>query len=427
MSAVKPDPHAEIALSPEVLPSEADPEAWGDRDEDGHSPQLPGRAQSEEAPTDPAADPAIEPVGTAAVDTSTSETLEGTRRNGLLGLLWERLGTVFGRVPVREPPTVPLPPVRDLAIFGPMGSGKTASIVAFDQACALGRTGANQLTFQAGDERTQELIRHGVDTLTEHDRFFRATTDVRTYPFTLRGRIPGRGARLPRSFELGGAIWDGPGGGLFPPKGQPVHPSRATLLQRGRSAEVLVFCFDVNQRWHELLAWRLHDALRGMSSDGVLRARRILVLLNKVDLLAHRLASHLRRTACDPLTRRICARDVAQRIDPLSQAIEVLGRPQLTRFRSYMAPDSSFAVGLCSTSGFTPEGEILLNEAGRPVRRDAGEHLDNSAFLNLWQPFGVQDALLYVAAGEVAGQVSLVRDDDLADHPRPAHDVALSF
>lgn len=314
------------------------PEEWGDWEMEGQ----PGSGEREPAAAQPSTPEDPPPTGELAE--SSPEPVPDLpppptrpRPPGLWFRLASALQAAMGRAR-QGTSVIPLPPTRNVAIFGPIASGKTATIVALDLACALGRTGTNRLTFQPLDANrteepgqgaelgdTEDIIRHGVDALTERNQHFRATADARAYPFTIRGQVEGDRRRPAIQFEVSGAFWDGPGGGLFPPKGQIPHSSRDALLQQGRSADALVFCFDVNQRWHELLSARLHDALRGLSRQGVLRARRVLILLNKVDLLAERVASHQRRAGSPVAGGALTARDYAQRIDPVAQGLEVLG------------------------------------------------------------------------------------------------------
>jgi hypothetical protein len=125
-----------------------------------------------------------------------------------------------------------------------------------------------------------------------------------------------------------------------------------------------------------------------------LAADRFLLLLTQVDKL------------CDLFPDEVLPVNVAKMIDPVEQAKYLLGPPLLKEVYDSVRPGGKVAVGICSALGFHPEtGTPFADVNGRPLSwpGEPGEEL-----LRNWTPFGVRDAIYFIATGNCRGTIKEV-------------------
>jgi hypothetical protein len=112
--------------------------------------------------------------------------------------------------------------------------------------------------------------------------------------------------------------------------------------------------------------------------------------------------------------------DLLRRLAPVDQAREILGASLLQRIRSAMSPSTQIAVGLSSAGGFKRDGHPFFGSKGTPERLLGVSQED---VLRHWVPFGVREAMLFMATGEPNHLVELLtpehlyreRDDEASD------------
>ena len=253
----------------------------------------------------------------------------------------------------------------------------------------------------------------------DSDRILATNNHVK-YDFKIEGRryLP-HSFNTKKLFELNFSFHDGPGGAMFTDKEvvwREQELTRNAMLEDSKNAHTLVFLFDGNLRqsklMHESLS-RILPLLQRQSSHGKIGALRILILLNKADVVSERLYVEMNRSnpyQDDPyLTPDV----IAQQMDPLGQAIECLGLQSLKRIRNAMRADAELAIGLTSTWGFKSDGRPLVNNAGKPNFQTVHDRGADDDFLAQWNPFGIRDALIYLATGKVSPTIHIVRPYDL--------------
>jgi len=114
--------------------------------------------------------------------------------------------------------------------------------------------------------------------------------------------------------------------------------------------------------------------------------KRVLVALTRIDPLIHEAIQALQNASeiLSPLIpRSLKPEELARRIDPVCLVLEQVG-PVLGQIRSALAPEAELAVGITSAWGFE---------------------------LEPWVPFGVREALLFLADGCCEGPVTRVEPD----------------
>lgn len=131
-----------------------------------------------------------------------------------------------------------------------------------------------------------------------------------------------------------------------------------------------------------------------------LGVKRLLLLLNKVDVIANAEASAQRAAG-----EAVSALAVARALDPIGLALEVVGARCLRRLRRSVGADADFAIGVVSASGFYREsGEAFsASNVRSPDER-----------LQAWAPFGVGDALRFVALGRCGPTIQPITEAELA-------------
>ena len=131
-----------------------------------------------------------------------------------------------------------------------------------------------------------------------------------------------------------------------------------------------------------------------------LNVDRFLLLLTQVDKLCHQLPQGIDRTV-----------RFAEMIDPVEQARELLGVPVLKTIQNSLKPGAQFAVGVISAMGFHPRtGDPFADVDGTPLNLDSESGED---ILRRWTPFGIRDAIYFLATGKCRGRVKELRPADL--------------
>jgi hypothetical protein len=310
--------------------------------------------------------------------------------------------------------------------LGPSAAGKTSLLFAVGRACLLPEPGDPDLLF-VPDASTAELMKQAVRESVDERLRRRATRQPATYGFHVQSVEAGRRwpRRRPLVPPLRVAIHDGPGGALFPAEVR--HPFSAEDLARwqarlfasARQAASLLFC--VNAECPQSDLWQTHlpeivsQIVRPVGRlQRKLQAERVLVLLTKVDRLCDRAVRAGRdegTSVCSSLggsDHR--AETLARNIDPVEQARQALGVSTLNLIRSVLKPTARFAAGVTSAGGFSTSGRPYWDHDGKPVRF-SGESGDD--VLRRWMPFGVRDAIVFVASGRCRGTVREIRREDL--------------
>ena len=325
----------------------------------------------------------------------------------------------------------------ECVMIGPAQSGKTCLLLAIGQACHLPGPDNFELTFvpkpSPREPSVSFLMEQAVDILTGKHRLS-GTREINEYSFEIHAKASSAsvmGARSTRRATLEMTVHDGPGGALFLGEtneipAETIKDWRANLAPKLKRAQSIIFCVDamhpeqltllakrmpklieemaekqfVPEEYPEDRTWkdylRRHMPIRHIERRCI-NANRFLLLLNKID--------HF----CTGYDRP--ANEIAERIDPVRQATTILSIPLLQMIRSALKPNAQFAIGVTSALGFLPgKGDPLADESGhaKPGPNEEGDEI-----LRKWTPFGIRDALFFLATGRAAGTVKLVSPQDL--------------
>lgn len=367
------------------------------------------------------------------------------------------------QIPVNPPPE---PAGSGYALIGPTKSGKTTLLTAIERACQL--PGDDNLDFVfTPNEKTSLLIRNAYRRIAGKEISVGATRDVHDFPFRVGLTCEsGRFWSPDIEADMDVVMSDGPGGHLFPVQALDAESEsfRRKMVQRVSGAEAIVLCVDatncdltlldselarlfaetttVREIEHPIrlkdqmqgrfgnplrdLKGRLDVSLgkksrrrshsprslngngngRGANGNGTrvrqqqfLAADRFLLLLTQIDKV------------CDGFPNEIVPLDVANMIDPIAQARHLLGPFFLNRIFKAISPNGQVAVGICSAMGFHPDtGTPFANRVGTPFSWSS--ELGNEV-LRSWTPFGVRDALYFMATGNCRGTVRELTKDML--------------
>jgi hypothetical protein len=339
------------------------------------------------------------------------------------------------RPPPRPPrrPRVTQQPSADRSdpcvMIGPTRSGKTTLLLAFGSACTLSYGDGLKLEF-VPEENTALKMKETIDRITGRRGGPQATEGKPgEYPFWIHvSEKPKNFWEVPLDRDLYMMMGDAGGGFSFPEDELtgPAIDFRDELMQMARNAGSLVFCVDVTKPRASVLErelpvllsrittpvdvrvpvpWqqRLRDKLLRQRTPEVrirrmrrLNVSRFLLLLTQVDKLCHKLDK--------PAW-------FASTIDPVEQVRELLGLPLLNSIQSALKPGTSFAAGICSAWGFHPvTGRPFADQNGKPINlaAETGEEI-----LRRWTPFGIRDAIYFIATGKCRGTVKQVMPHDL--------------
>lgn len=279
-------------------------------------------------------------------------------------------------------------PRNDTLLLGPPGAGKTALLSSLSQACAV--TGSTELALLSYEDLSAlsgkaEAYRHGVGA-------WQPTEATTLYELQL----------LAGAEKVFLKVQDGPGGFLFP-----FSPARWDALpeteKHAYDAATLVLCIDATNPRPDLWRFSLPQILSRLAlPSGTLIPRltapppargadfprlltpgrqlpyqRVLVALTQVDVLvreALRLYTDGYRQTRGRMPPPPTATELVLQIDPFLLLDELLGAI-LGQLHAAMAPTADLAVGLTSAWGLAGSGHD-------------------------WTPFGVREALLFLATGE---------------------------
>jgi hypothetical protein len=316
-------------------------------------------------------------------------------------------------------------------MIGPSGAGKTCILAALDPACYASPVDDSRqlgLRYDFTFERQSPLSRYAVDWVADGQP---PPATENCYDFMLKFTQSVR--KLFRSPQLAVTTihcTDSPGGVLFPTRAdldvsRVDVQTRERLLAQAALATSIVLVIDSTAPACDLIELHLRSILdRIVSSpsreelpqplririlDGIwpqrrsradrrifLPTSRFLILLTKIDRLALKLSQQLKKQGVDasPLA-------VANAIDPVALACELIGERNLRRIWAVMRRQARLAVGISSVTGFVrdEEGQTFLDWCDG---RDAEERLD------AWTSFGVYEALRFITTGQCGGPVQQV-------------------
>lgn len=337
-------------------------------------------------------------------------------------------------------------PLEQTCIFiGPPGAGKTSLLASLDAACLdQGEDGdALALVWDRQGDAPDLLQRAGRQWI-GCDEAMPSTAASTAYSVELTSvhRSPLLKRRSMRVTQL--RIVEEPGRLLFPSLHEADGRSAPPLSSRQQvelaSATSLALVIDARRPCAEtieatlpglldrLASSRPGERLGRGSSSGVLSrigllsgrpaprrnrlgVKRLLLLLTKVDDIADAEARAQRAAGED-----VSAFAVARAIDPVGLAMEVIGARNLRRLRRALGAEAELAVGLASASGFCTRSGAAFS-ASSPVRSPDER-------LQAWAPFGVGDALRFLAYGRCGATIQLIAEDEITGvevHPIARH------
>jgi hypothetical protein len=349
-------------------------------------------------------------------------------------------------VPVAEPGP-PTATASDALIIGPSQSGKTQFVLSLLQACHTQLANEPVLRVVPENENMTKLLSRAAELMFSRKRLL-GTTQPEKYAFRIRAyKGMRRGNPYGGMGELGVVFEDGPGGQLFPNEStdpevvRQITTWQTQLAEKAKTARFLILCVDASSR-SDVLFHRLPELLQRMqvemevveddekSKVGELKQRilrnptrqprrsterrlnfdRVLLLLNKVDILASRVVE---LGLGDGNVRHI-----AENMEPVENARHYFSPQFLTSIRAAMKPGARLAVALCSAGGFfevnDQENRPFLNAAGQV---NAPEDLDGIDLLRRWRPLGVREAMHFMAFGGESDSVRVLEDQDLLVNP----------
>ena len=334
-----------------------------------------------------------------------------------------------------------IPNAQSCVMLGPAESGKTTLLTAIKRACDQPSDDGLNLEFIPGAE-TARKIKIAINNIVERQDGHKATIDVGTFPFEIHvsSKAPNFWSP-PLEEDLYVVLSDGGGGFLLPGKetiadDPATRKYRPELIETARRAESMILCVDISNPASTTLEKELAISFAEMSKPtptwstvhwtakfwawlqrkpvpqprkrmkSCLNVDRFLLLLTQVDKLCHQVPQGIDRTV-----------RFAEMIDPVEQARELLGVPVLKTIQNTLKPGSQFAVGVISAMGFHPRtGEPFADVDGTPLNLDSESGED---ILRRWTPFGIRDAIYFLATGKCRGRVKELHPADLRAGPEP--------
>jgi hypothetical protein len=314
------------------------------------------------------------------------------------------------------------------AVIGLTGAGKTTLLFALNQACLDQGGDEFDLDFIPDDPQTIALMRSASDFIFRGTPII-ATNEVTSYNFRVFAQDRRSTRKDPPCLM---SVIDGQGGHLFTP-GMAANerlPGWEKLVEQARVSECLLLCADASTLSLEELYHGLPDMLRAFRGHHrKLPHRRVLLLLTKIDIVIHEfLAStrlwararnargHRPSRALDLFAGGVSrgrnwpgmrTETIARSISPLGHARVHLGKI-VSLLQASVESDAVFATGVCSAYGLTgpPEHDDIRSAQQR---------------LAAWTPFGVREALLFLAAGDIRHPIERVprRGDEYSLPLRP--------
>lgn len=354
-------------------------------------------------------------------------------------------------------------PRTQVAIVGGVGTAKTSLCLALSESANLpDGSDRAQIRVVPGDDlsrlktrSTESFMRSRAPSrATEKHQTFEVSVDYHREPRHLFD------THLERSLRIG--IHDAPGGHFYVPEA--VTEERQHELRRDQDrlidalvgTDVLVITIDSTrpkdpdvarelqgfvhrlanrsaqqhqeaqttwwQRWFSMRLFGLQPAAARKRT--AIRAKHVLVLLTKADLLAADLMAVLEdgrqledydrdlwEARRDRSQARMTPWGLVHELDPLSQAFHIVGPGTLHALWSVLPPGGRLAVGLCSAGGFCARsGQPTLDRSGVPNKLGAEEA---APLYEAGRPFGVREAIGFIACGETGGPVAEVFLEDI--------------
>ena len=312
-------------------------------------------------------------------------------------------------------------------IIGPPSAGKTTFVGAIERACIGRKKDLYRLemvgaTKEGSSEEAEDsgkllqLLSKIKDQVMKGGKEIRTTSDVTQYQFFLDIKRKGKtNLDSPRLFRLNFSFFDSPGEMMFPHSDEhwkEWKEQRKELIRRAKKCTTLIFCFDIQQPMITSLEKRLLSILESLRAGRAkINASRVLILLNKVDILAHVCAMHM-QDGPDGVT----AEQVAKVISPLDRAKYLLGSASLQKILNYMPDMSELAVGLVSTMGFQKNGLPLFGPNNSPLTETTLDAESDDEILRAWRPYGIYESLIYLATGKISkSTMELITYDKLEE------------
>jgi len=98
-------------------------------------------------------------------------------------------------------------------------------------------------------------------------------------------------------------------------------------------------------------------------------------------------------------------------MEPVALAVQLLTPHLLGTLLDSLKPNAQLAVGICSSYGFIPQtGGTFADVTGKPNVVSEGQ---GEAVLRRWTPFGIREAIYFIATGKSRGSVKRITEDDL--------------
>lgn len=319
-------------------------------------------------------------------------------------------------------------------LLGPSAAGKTSFLLAAGRTLQLPERGGPEVGMIPVGPATMALG-GAVRSITLRQPLAQPTVVPWRCTFDLQWRVGSNGYRPPAAAQsVAFTFVDGPGSALFGmnvggtwPLDTAGRPGHAELLDEARRADSVALFFDAMEpgtdRWLTTLP-RLIAELAAVTNGGgrALPFARVLVVVARFDTLCEDALDTLCATQGHPrhglesgvaedysIVARLAGYrpgDLALAFDPLRQARELVGEAVLETLRQMLAPRAQLAVVLTSSGGFdAASGEPFLDLAGWP-RADTGQ--SGEELLRRWRPFGVREALLFLAFGVVGFPLATV-------------------
>ena len=337
------------------------------------------------------------------------------------------------------------------AIIGPTRSGKTALLAAIERACDLPSEDNVNIDFYPEPGITRIIREAHRDVLGKN--VGRAASGKKE-DFTFRICVTEQGSGLfsiPLEEDFYGDLSDSAGGYIFQTQYEEAayandpnfKADSDEMFNRIRESSLIILCvdaFEPNLRllyerldillaetrvledkparrlsWKEKLYYRFRpppaNKVIGKRARPTLKATRFLLLLTHIDQLCNQSPT--------PGNGRHSPLRMAQMLDPIAQARETLDVVLLEKiYKSLDIPNAKFAVGVCSPWGFIEEkGGVPF--AGRGGQVDATHGEQGEEYLFKWKPFGVRDAIYFIATGKCRGTVQEVRREHLRHLKKP--------
>jgi hypothetical protein len=330
--------------------------------------------------------------------------------------------------------------VEGCALIGPPKSGKTTLLAAIERSCEMLDKDGISLEFYP-EPAIAYQIRRVINNVLGKKAEYAPTFRVDHYDFRICvTEKPQSWLSLPLEVDFRGTLRDTGGGTVFPLSEKMKEAKDASILKEAeaqsaeahevmRNASSIILCVDASNPNIPLLYEHMSVLLSQTRDPNAiyrrrptfaekmnywirrrpvphsierirpaLKAKRFLLLLTHIDQLCE----------AAPNPERM-----ARLINPVVQARETLGAGLLEKIRKSLRPSAQFAVGVCSPWGFNGEekgGKPFADENGQVL---AAFHERGEELLLKWKPFGVRDAIYFIATGKCRGSVTEVTEQYL--------------